>query len=50
MLTPKMSIWWHKVISTYAGIISELYGDDVVAEATDVKGAKEHASSKQKVA
>ena len=45
MLTPKMSIRRHKVISTYGDVISHLYGDDpVVAEAADSRGAKEHAA------
>ena len=41
MLTPKMSIRRHKVISTYQDIIAELYGDEVVAAET--KGGKEAA-------
>jgi long-chain acyl-CoA synthetase len=44
MLTPKMSIRRHKVIQTYADVISHMYGDEeIVAEAADSKGAKEHA-------
>jgi long-chain acyl-CoA synthetase len=43
MLTPKMSIRRHKVIHTYADVISHMYGDDpIVSEAADAKGAKEH--------
>jgi long-chain acyl-CoA synthetase len=43
MLTPKMSIRRHKVIHSYAEVISHLYGDDpVVAPAADSQGAKEH--------
>jgi long-chain acyl-CoA synthetase len=46
MLTPKMSIRRHKVISTYGIVISHMYGDDpVVAESADSKGAKEHAAA-----
>lgn len=44
MLTPKMSIRRHKVISTYADVMDQLYGDDVVAESADSKGAKEQAA------
>ena len=46
MLTPKMSIRRHKVISFYADAIRHLYGDEeVVAEAADAKGAKEHPAA-----
>jgi long-chain acyl-CoA synthetase len=48
MLTPKMSIRRHKVISHYADVISRLYGDNedtVIADSADAKGAKEHADN-----
>lgn len=46
MLTPKMSIRRHKVMTHYADVIGSLYGDTVdtvLAESADAKGAKEHA-------
>lgn len=43
MLTPKMSIRRHKVIQTYADIISKLYGDEVEAE--DAAPAEEKAAA-----
>jgi long-chain acyl-CoA synthetase len=47
MLTPKMSIRRHKVISHYGETIQHLYGDPtVVAESADSKGAKEHAEER----
>lgn len=43
LLTPKMSIRRHKVIHKYGDVIYHLYGDEnVVAEAADSQGAKEH--------
>jgi long-chain acyl-CoA synthetase len=42
MLTPKMSIRRHKVISTYVDTIDSLYGhDQLVSPAADATGAKE---------
>lgn len=41
MLTPKMSIRRHKVISTYADVIADLYGEESV---TEEKPAKEAAA------
>jgi long-chain acyl-CoA synthetase len=47
MLTPKMSIRRHKVISFYSDTIKHLYGDEaIVAESADAAGAKEHAQQK----
>jgi len=44
MLTPKMSIRRHIVIKAYEDVVSNLYGDNVVADATD------GASREEKVA
>lgn len=51
MLTPKMSIRRHKVIHAYGDIISRMYNEDedVVPEAADSHGAKEHADEHTKV-
>jgi long-chain acyl-CoA synthetase len=47
MLTPKMSIRRHKVISHYGESIQHLYGDpEVVADSADSRGAKEHAEER----
>merc|ERR1712157_282628 len=45
MLTPKMSIRRHVVIKSYGEVISNIYGDEVVADSTD--GA---SSAEEKVA